>query len=265
MSRSISSSLAPVLEHLELERPRTVSVADLAEIADEHGVRTPARIIGHRLAQRGWLLKTRVRGVWEFAPAERAGPISEADPFLTLRATLERSDVPVAVALGSALWLHNLVDRAPDRHEIAVPSGAHVPVALRRDYRVVRYEAVLSPILIREVPVHQPATVLVHLAHRPTDIRSWSSVLEALSDLVGSCSEAEIREELAGRPHATYVRLAYLIQGVAPDLIEALAIEPAGKVWFGPRRALRHHDAYWNVADTVLPVSPKEVVRRDWQ
>jgi hypothetical protein len=34
---------------------------------------------------------------------------------------------------------------------------------------------------------------------------------------------------------------------------------PGHKVWFGPRGPLRHHDATWNVADTVLPIRPTDL------
>ena len=88
--------------------------------------------------------------------------------------------------------------------------------------------------------------------------------LEVLPDLVSACSEDEIRQELERRPHATHVRLPYLIEPIAPDIVARLSIRPAGKVWFRPRRALRRHDAKWNVADTILPISPREV-KRDGQ
>ena len=86
MTRSIPPSLAPVLEHLELERPKLVSVAEIATIAEQFGILTPGKIVAHRLAERGWLLPTEVRGVWEFAPADQAGPISGGDGMLTLLA-----------------------------------------------------------------------------------------------------------------------------------------------------------------------------------
>ena len=259
MTRSIPPSLAPVLEHLELERPKLVSVAEIATLAEQFGIRTPGKIVAHRLAERGWLLPTEVRGIWEFAPADRAGPISDGDSMLTLLAIVAGGDPQARVALGSAMWLLDLADRAPDQHEVAVPVGASVPAALQRAYRVVRYTARLKPVWIKKVPVHRPETVLVHLACRPSDVRSWSSALSCLPDLVGAAREEEIREELADRPHATHVRLAYLLDGVAPDLVKRLDIKPAGKVWFGPRGELQHHSSAWNIADTVLPFEPSEL------
>lgn len=102
-------------------------------------------------------------------------------------------------------------------------------------------------------------TVLIHLATRPTAVRSWSSVLTCLSDLIQLSSDEELRAELEGRPKSVQVRFAYLTSGVQPDLESRLGIERGGKVWFGPRRKLRRHDARWNIADTVLPLHPAEL------
>jgi len=193
-------------------------------------------------------------------PAEHAGPFSHGDRWLTLRATVDKqSDQPVCIALGSALWLLDLTDRAPDVAEVALPTGVHVPVALRRAYRVVRFDPRLALKQIRGLKVHGPATVLVHLAHRPSQVRSWGAVLDVLADLIAATSIDDVRAELEGRPHATWVRLAYLTAGVAPDLVEQLDVVPGYKVWFGPRDRLRHHDATWNVADTVLPIRPTDL------
>lgn len=255
--RSVPSWLAGVVEELELERPRAVTPDLVREICGRRGVDGAAREIIRELARRGWLLKTGVHGAWEFVPGERAGPIRSGDPFLPLHATLEiMPDLPVSVALGSALWQLNISDRAPDRHELALPRGTYVPVALKRAYRTIHHDARLEPARVQELPVHRPPTVLVHLAARPKDVRSWGSVLDRLPALLDASREEEIRVELEGRRHATRVRFAYLVAGLAPDLVERLGIEPAGKVWFGPRGSLRRHDARWQIADTLLPAPP---------
>jgi hypothetical protein len=82
-----------------------------------------------------------------------------------------------------------------------------------------------------------------------------------LPELVEASDEADIISELEGRSHAAHVRFAYLVSGLAPHLVDRLAIEPAGKVWFGPRRPLKRHSAPWNVADTVLPRAPSDSTR----
>jgi len=260
MTRSIPPALAPLVERLELERPSMITSEALTAMIRDARIATPPRVAIQRLSERGWLLKTGVRGVWEFAPGERAGAYSARNPFSALQATLmAQPRLRARAALGSALWLLDFADRAPDRHEVSVPSGEGVPAALKRAYRVVRFEPRLAPAFVQGVPVHQTATVLVHMAHRPTDVRSWAEMLEHLPKLVAAANESEIREELAGRPNATLVRLAYLLSGSAPDLTARLRIEPAGVVWFGPRRKVRRSDSRWKVVDTVLPFSPAQL------
>jgi predicted transcriptional regulator of viral defense system len=262
MTRAIPQALAPLVELLELERPQTVTVEQVRQFAKEANVATPPRVAIQRLAERGWLLRTPARGVWEFAPADRAGPHSSGDPFLSLRASLSlQPESSLAVALGSAMWLLDIVDRSPDRVEIAIPPGEHVPSGIKQDCRVTRFAARLEPHRVRDLPVHRAASILVHLAHRPADVKSWSGVLERLNDLLHAAADSEIHLELEGRPHATRARLAYLISGLAPDRAELLHVEPAGVVWFGPRRPLRRFSAQWNVADTLLPFSPQELTR----
>ena len=124
---------------------------------------------------------------------------------------------------------------------------------------MVRHEARLAPARITGLPVHSAPTILVHLAVKPTDVRSWGAVFESLPGLLDASEEADIKHELEGRAHAAHVRFAYLVSAVAPDLVERLGVLPGGKVWFGPRRTLRRHDARWNVADTVLPISPADI------
>lgn len=257
--RSISPSLAPIVEQLELERPTVVTVDEIEQLAEQAGVGSPGAVIAHRLSERGWLSSTEVRGVWEFIPGERAGAIASGDRLITLRAVLKAHDVEVALALGSALWMLDVSERAPDQHEVAVPDDDYVPAALKRSYRVVKYSAHLPPTEVTDVSVHSPGTVLVHLAHRPTHVKSWTNVLNHLTELVDLTSEDEIRTELEERSHATWVRLAYLLDGVAPELVSRLEIEPSSKVWFGPRQELRRHNARWKVADTVLPFSPTDL------
>jgi len=60
------------------------------------------------------------------------------------------------------------------------------------------------------------------------------------------------------------VRLAYLVQGVAPDLADRLLPTNQGgraapKVWFGPRGPLKRHSTRFAVADTILPFDPAEI------
>lgn len=114
------------------------------------------------------------QGAWEFEPASHAGRIGHGDPFLVLRAQLAVTpDLDARVALESALWQPGIVDRAPARHMLVVPAGTRVPTALRRTFNVTAFDANIPPVRLDRLPVEAPASVLVHLAHRPTDVENW--------------------------------------------------------------------------------------------
>jgi hypothetical protein len=266
-TRAIPPSLSPVLAELELDAPRVVSLAELTDLIDRVGVGTEPRVVAARLRRLGWLLPTETAGVWEFAPAAHAGPIGHGDQFIELRAALAaRPSLDAAVCLVSALAARGLTDRAPDRLEIAIRTRDSVPQGLRRAARVLIFGANLAPQWSSGIPVHQPATILVHLAARPTDVRSWGAIAEALPELLEVSAPAEIDAELAGRPRSVQVRLAYLVQGIAPDLADRLVPPDEGgrsasKVWFGPRASLKRHSSRFSVADTLLPFDPASLRR----
>lgn len=257
MTRSLPPSLAPVVAEFELEQAFLVTMEDLTRISRAAGIRSEPKLIAKRLRDLGWLLATHTPGVWEFAPGAHAGPIGQGHPFREVNAALAaQPELDVAVCLASALWAHQLLDRAPELPDVALPVGSTIPQGLARSSRAVRFDRRLPTVMLRGTPVHQPATILVHLAARPADVTSWGAILDALPDLIATVDEAALREELENRPAAVKTRLAYLIHGVAPDLARDLAQAGHGKVWFGPRAPLRRHHSGFDVADTILPVSP---------
>ena len=126
---------------------------------------------------------------------------------------------------------------------------------------MVRFHSHLDPDQSSGVPVHQPATVLAHIAERPVQMRSWGTIADNLADILDAVDPADVESEMAGRPRSVSVRLAYLLQGVAPDLADHLAPPEEGgrdapKIWFGPRGPLRRHSTRFSVADTLLPFDP---------
>ena len=165
-------------------------------------------------------------------------------------------ELPAAVALTSAAWVHGLGDRTPPQIELAVQSGARVPAGLRRKARVLNFDARLDPITQRGVPVQRFETILVHMAVRPSHVRSWGAVAEWLADCVADAVEADILSELVDRPRAVRIRLAYLLQALWPELAQRVGANAGTKVWFGPRRKIRRHSRRWNLADSVLPFDP---------
>jgi predicted transcriptional regulator of viral defense system len=259
--RTLSRGLAQLVAGLELRQPTLVSLDDLARLADEAGLRTPAKMLAQRLRETGWLLPTAQRGVYEFAPGSHAGPYGHGDPFIDLRAAMLLDHNATTVALVSALWLYGLTDRAPDLHEVAVPTNVAVPESIRRRLRVVHFSARLPPAIVEKLPVHQPATILTHLATKPGDVRSWAAFADSLPELTDRTSIEELQTELRDRPGAVRPRLAYLLSGVAPKIADQLQpSRPANVTWLGRSRVSRRFDRRFNVADGLLPFDPRELV-----
>jgi predicted transcriptional regulator of viral defense system len=257
-ARSLSRHLAPLVAELELRQPVLVTLDELALLAAETGLRTPAKVIAARLRATGWLLPTAQRGVYEFAPGSHAGPYGHGDPFIDLRAAILAEHHPVVVALQSALWLHGIAERAPDRHELAAPVGATVPGSIKRRMRVVHFSSQLPAADIDHLPVHQAGTILIHLATRPGDVRGWATFADALPELVARSPVDDLERELKGRPSTVRPRLAYLLSGVAPAVADRLQpARPQAVTWFGRSRTSRRFDKRFNVADGLLPFDPR--------
>lgn len=261
MTRSLPSWLAPVVEQLELDQPAVVSTADIRVMLDELGIAASARDVARRLRERGWLLLTGVRGVYEFAPGANAGPFGTGDPFRLVTAVLAgRPASGVAVALGSAVWAHGMTDRAPDKVEVAFPSDERVPASIRSLARVVTFDGRAAYEVRKGVPVHSLAAVLVHMASKPRVVRSWGAVVDWLPDVASAVDLAAIEEELVDRPESVRRRVGYLLQGVRPDIAVHLRGSSTAKIWFGSRGPLIRNSEPWAVADTVLPFDPAQLV-----
>lgn len=257
MTRSLSPVLAAVVESLELEQPRLVTMGQVRSLVERHGIGSDPKLVALRLRRQGWLLDTGVRGVWEFAPGAHAGPYGHGDPLGGVKAfRLQHPRVSVAVALSTAAWAHGQADRVPSRVEVAVPLSVRTPATLSAVARVTRFEARLPLVEVKGAGVHRPESVLVHMAQRPGDVRSWISAAEWLPEVAAAADQEAVAEELAGRPAATRSRLGYLLQTLRPDIALPLAPTTANKVWFGPRGPLLRHSQRWHVADTLLPFDP---------
>ncbi|GAB3633030.1 hypothetical protein GCM10027421_23830 [Microbacterium shaanxiense] len=259
MTRTIPRSLAAVLEDLELEQSSLVTIGDLARLVERHHIRTPTKIVASRLRERGWLLPTARRGVWEFAPAALAGRYSSNDPTTPLLAFLAaRPDARCALTFQAAAWAHGVADRVPTRLEVAASTSA-LARELPPQLLAATFDPNLNYEVLRGVPVLAAESVVVHMASRPQAVRSWSSALEWLPELARTLIAERLGDEINGRPTSVRVRTGYLLQGMRPDLAATIHSDTrfTGKTWFGPRSPLRRHDASWQVADTLLPFDPR--------
>jgi hypothetical protein len=253
--RSSTPKLSRLLELLELEQPRVVSRDSLERLAQEAGIQWPTNVVLQRLRERGWLLDLKTRGVWEFAPAARAGAYGAGDPLIELRATLaRRPDAPFAVAAESAAYLLGYAGRRPAREAVSASAGATVPPALRA-YRIVRW-APRAPLMAHEnLPVWSPTTLVAFLAARPSLFRDWPNVGEWLGSAAAAVDGSLLREELEGRSRAAWARAAYLLAsgGQADSAAEFLEEAPrgTGPYYLGPRERAGRHSAAFDVIDST--------------
>ena len=258
MARSIPKGLSGVLEELELERPQLVTTSQLAELCERSGIRTPAKVVASRLRAKGWLLATPQRGVWEFAPAELAGAYSSADPLLPLKAhAAAHPGDRFALAAQTAAWALGLADRVPAVIDAAFE---RMPASVPDGVRASTYRPNVPTESAKGVSALSPESIVVHMAQRPSAVRSWQGVAEWLPDVAYELEAATLVDELAGRPGSVAARTGYLLQGMRPDVAEAVmeACPPRSKVRFGTGPAIRN-DERWQVSDSALSFDPREM------
>ncbi len=259
-TRSIPPRLSPVVGHLELFQPKIVTLAQLGEYLAELCIDADPAEIAHDLQKLGWLLPLRTRGRWEFAPAARAGAIPSGDPFVELRATLQRRDLPVALAYDSAAWLQGLSSRQPQRQVLATkPSVKKFPPALS-DFRVTRTWGALEPDRKDKLPVWRVSTLLAKMAIEPANFHDWPNVMEWLPHAFQLADRTELEWELSAAPNTARVRLAYLADRAGfTDLAGELMrkAQPRGLTYLGRDRTRGRFIRKYDLMDSLLVPSVK--------
>ena len=261
MARNITPQMAKVLERLELDRPEIVTLQELADMLLRDGIATPAAMVALRMREKGWLLETGQRGVWEFVPASSAGPYSSVDPLLPVKGfRAAHPQMALSLTFHAAAWALNIADRAPSRIDVVLsrPVGR---LALPENLRAHRFEPVLPTIKERSVDVLAPESVIVDMASFPSRVSSWQSALEWLPGIAYEMEADRTLKELSERKMSVIARTGYLIQGMRPDIAQAIAdvAKPASKVRFGERGKSLRNDEHWKISDTLLPFDPRDL------
>lgn len=260
MTRSIPSGMSGILSELELNRPELITIGDLEKLVSSEGIASPARVVAARLREHGWLLATSQRGVWEFAPAEVAGAYSSADPLISIKAfALANPSIKYALTFQSAAWALGLADRVPSCIEVAFESQPKIKIPEKLSYS--SYKPNLPIRQVKNVAVLPPESIVIHMVQRPSAVRSWKSAVEWLPDVAYEIETERLQEELHGRDASVWARTGYLLQGMRPDIAEALLkqFKPKTKVRFGTASKSIRNDERWKVADTLLPFDPRKM------
>ena len=261
MTRTISKSMAGILEELELENDAVIDMQRLSYLAQKHNVKTEPAVIASRLRKAGWLLPTSQRGVWEFSPAAMAGAFSKNDPLLTVIAYMKANpDTECFLCMQTAAWALGLADRIPSRREVAFISK---PAAVPQELTAFHYEPVLDPVTVKGVPCLTPESIIVHIASKPVQIRSWESAMEWIPDVVYEIGIENLFTELSAKNDSVKRRTGYLLEGMYPEAAEAIAgiVSNSSKIRFGPRTKACRNNEKWKISDTILPFDPIELGR----
>jgi predicted transcriptional regulator of viral defense system len=122
-ARTLSRREAELVSWLEVERPKSTSLAEISSALDWPQKRTYD--VTSRLVKKGWLHRTRA-GHFEPLLGESAG-ILVPDPWTALASW----QVPYYVALASAAFEHNLIPDRPGAVQACVPVGTAAPAGWR--------------------------------------------------------------------------------------------------------------------------------------
>ena len=259
--RPIPPRLAPVVQQLELFQPEILTLVEIGAYLRELDMSDDPARVARDLQRHGWLLPLRTRGCWEFAPGARAGALPSGDPFLELRATLQRRALPVALAYDSAAWLQGLSARQPHKHVLATrPAQRKLPPALS-DFRIARIWGALEAEQKDGLPVWRVATLLAKMATVPHHYRDWPNVMEWIEEAFGRADAADLEQELEGAPNPARIRLAYLadrahVKDLAKDLMQKAHLD-GGLVYLGRDRSRSRFVREYNLVDSLLLPSVK--------
>jgi predicted transcriptional regulator of viral defense system len=123
-ARTLSRREAELVSWLEVERPKSISLAEISSALAWPQKRTYD--VTSRLVKKGWLHRTRA-GNFEPLLGESAG-ILVPDPWTALASW----QVPYYVALASAAYEHNLIPDRPGAVQVCVPVGTTAPASWRK-------------------------------------------------------------------------------------------------------------------------------------
>ncbi|MEQ7127943.1 type IV toxin-antitoxin system AbiEi family antitoxin [Actinopolymorpha sp. B11F2] len=245
------------MTELELSRPAVVTSRLLSDLARSAGLSMPGEQVAARLRALGWLLPLRTRGAWEFAPGDRAGPLSGGDTFIELRAELAvRPDLRIAVGYESAAFLRGLASRQPGRQVIVTAPGTPRLPALRAFRRVELDLPDAAHSQADGLPVQTVTAVLAAIAIRPDGFADWPGLAEWHTSAASAINVADLQTFLAGRGAAAWARAVYLLKAggnlTVAESISANAPAGNGPFYIGPRRPGGHFDAATRIIDTVV-------------
>lgn len=257
MARVIPTSMAPVVEQLELDGDLVVTADRLVEALRVVEGGAEPRQLAYELQRAGWLGSLRTRGAWEFLPAARGGAYGSGDRLIEFRAQHAVDPAwPGVLAMESAASVLGHAQRVPEREVVALPPGVVPPKALAGDWRVVTLMLPAAGIATVDcLPTWNLEGLIVGIATRPSAYQDMPGLGQWLPDTVGRVDVERLLGLLDTVPSSARQRAAYLL--AAGGNVEARAAvighyPPRAVAWFGQRRVGGVFDAATQVNDTAL-------------
>ncbi|MFV2045647.1 MAG: type IV toxin-antitoxin system AbiEi family antitoxin [Anaerolineales bacterium] len=255
--RTISDTLAPIVEHLELKGDRIVLLNDLRNLRPGIPDAT-VRWTVHELVERGWLEPLAVKGAYEFIPGSAAGAYQSGDPWLNLKAALRlQPKLKAHVGLASAAWIHGYRERVPARHTIVAARVPKPPPSLSSVYIIIKTNQgkVFGAEQKRGLPVATIERIFVEVAWRP-DLVEIRSDIEWLWRL-GADLDAHAIPAYLGRLSikSVWARAGYLAelirQAELANLIEELMPKSKGPFYLGNATRADRYVSRWKLYDNL--------------
>jgi hypothetical protein len=259
MPKALPRRLVGMVEAMELDQPRVVTLPELTRIALETGASADeggAVKLVYRLRDLGWLGTVRTQGAWEFNPGSRAGPFGSGDPFIELRAHLAVNPAWTGcLAMESAATVVGLAQRLPSREVLALTPGQRLPRAMS-DWRTVSVDLPDAGRAAQDgLPLWNVEGLVAGIAIRPSGYRDLAGLAQWLPGAGYRLRKDELLECLVGRPDAVWQRAAYLLRVAGAHAIAEAVLEsrpPRHPVWFGATRTGGHCDPVAKVTDADL-------------
>ena len=257
--RSLPARLVGIVEAMESEQPRVVTLPMLTQLAIETGAaadQAGATRLAYWLQDLGWLGSIRTKGAWEFIPGSRAGAIASGDRFIEFRANLAvHPDWSGVLAMESAASVLGLAQHVPDREVVALPPGTPRPKALS-EWRTVTVRVPAVGIEVRDaMPTWNVNGLIAGIAQRPSGYQDMPGLGQWLPDVGPALRKDVLFACLAGAAQSAWQRAAYLVRAAGVSVVaEAiLAQHPARHaLWFGATRTGGIFDPVARVSDADL-------------
>lgn len=261
VTRAIPTSMAGVIQQLELDGDTVVTLKRLAEILSADG-RTSGqdqtRAIAYDLQKAGWLGSLRTRGAWEFLPGARGGAYGSGDRFIEFRA--QEAVNPTwqgALAMESAASVLGYAQRVPRKEVVALPQGSRPPKALSHDWRFLQLTVAQDGLTVMSgVRTWNLEGLIYGIAVRPSSYEDVAGLAQWLPDSADEVDVAVLIDLLRDAKPAARQRAAYILGSAgAASAKSAIVAEfpPKETAWLGPRSAgTSVFDGAANVNDALL-------------